>query len=106
MEVPRLGVESELQLLAYTKATAMPDPSCICDLYHSSRHCQILNPLSEAKDGALVLMDPSQVRTTEPQWELPLFLFTMFVSTYSVFNIYCVSLSTLRSGYPNETRWV
>ena len=26
MEVPRLGVESELQLLAYTTATAMPDP--------------------------------------------------------------------------------
>ena len=26
MEVPRLGVESELQLPAYTIATAMPDP--------------------------------------------------------------------------------
>ena len=26
MEVPRLGVESELQSLAYTTATAMPDP--------------------------------------------------------------------------------
>ena len=25
MEVPRLGVESELQLMAYTTATAMPD---------------------------------------------------------------------------------
>ena len=27
MEVPRLGVESEVQLLAYTTATAMQDPS-------------------------------------------------------------------------------
>ena len=27
MEVPRLGIESELQLLAYTTVTAMPDPS-------------------------------------------------------------------------------
>ena len=27
MEVPRLGVYLELQLLAYTTATAMPDPS-------------------------------------------------------------------------------
>ena len=27
MEVPRLEVESELQLLAYTTATAMQDPS-------------------------------------------------------------------------------
>ena len=34
MEVPRLRVESELQLLAY--ATATPDPSCVCDLHHSS----------------------------------------------------------------------
>ena len=25
-EVPRLGVESKLQLVAYTTATAMPDP--------------------------------------------------------------------------------
>ena len=27
MEVPRLGVKSKLQLLAYATATAMPDPS-------------------------------------------------------------------------------
>ena len=26
MEVPRLGAEEELQLLAYTTATAMPEP--------------------------------------------------------------------------------
>ena len=31
MEVPRLGVKLELQLLAYTTATAMQDPSYICD---------------------------------------------------------------------------
>ena len=38
MEFPTLGVESELQLLAYSTATAMPDPSLICDLTtaHSS----------------------------------------------------------------------
>ena len=29
MDIPRLGVESELKLLAYTAATAMRDPSCI-----------------------------------------------------------------------------
>ena len=33
MEVPRLGVESELHLLAYTTATATQDLSCICDLH-------------------------------------------------------------------------
>ena len=50
IEVPRLGVKSELELLAYTTATATPDPSCIFDLHHNSWQCQILNPLSEARD--------------------------------------------------------
>ena len=35
MEVPGLGVESELQVMAYTTATATQDPSHICDLRHS-----------------------------------------------------------------------
>ena len=36
MEVPRLGVESELQLLAYTTNTATWDPSCcVCDPHHT-----------------------------------------------------------------------
>ena len=50
VEVPRLGFESELQLPAYTMATATLDPSCICDLHHSSGHRRVINPLSEAKD--------------------------------------------------------
>ena len=33
MEVPRLRVESELQLLVYATATAPPDPSRVCDLH-------------------------------------------------------------------------
>ena len=44
MEAPRLGVELELQPLAYATATARPSLSCVCDLHHSSRHPQILNP--------------------------------------------------------------
>ena len=35
MEVPRLGVKLELQLLA--TATATLDPSHVCDLHHSSQ---------------------------------------------------------------------
>ena len=57
MEVPRLGVESKLQLPAYTTATATPNPSCICHLCCSSRQRRFLNPLSEAKDG---ISAPSQ----------------------------------------------
>ena len=48
MEVPRLGIISELQLLA--TAAAVPDPSCVCDLHHSSWQHRILNPLSKARD--------------------------------------------------------
>ena len=42
MAVPRLRVQSELLLLAYTTATATPDLSPVCDLYHSSWQLQIL----------------------------------------------------------------
>ena len=62
MEVHRLRVNSELQLLAYATVTAMWDLSCIYDLHHSSRQCWILNPLSEARDRTYVLMDTSQIR--------------------------------------------
>jgi len=61
MEVPKLGVKSELQLLAYTTATAMWDPSCVWDLHHHSWQCQILDPLSKARVQTHILMDPSQI---------------------------------------------
>ena len=50
MEVPRLGVESELLLPVYNTATAILDPSWVFNLHHSSQQRQILNPLSEARD--------------------------------------------------------
>ena len=50
MEVPRLGVRSELQLPAYIKTTAIWDLSCVYDLHHSPLQLQILNPLNEAWD--------------------------------------------------------
>ena len=61
MEIPRLGVKMELQLPAYTTAIAKRNLSCICDPHHSSQQCQILNPLSGARNRACVLMDTSRV---------------------------------------------
>ena len=60
MQVPRLGVQSELQLQAYVTATW--DPSFVCDLQHISWQCQILYPLSKARDLALILMVTSWIR--------------------------------------------
>ena len=50
MDVPRLGVKSELQLPAYTTTTATQDRSHVCNLHHSSWQCQIFNSLCEARD--------------------------------------------------------
>ena len=55
MEVPWLGVQSELQPLAYSTAIAT------WDQWYSSRWCWILNPPSEARDWTPVLMDLSWV---------------------------------------------
>ena len=60
MEVPRLGVNLELSLPAYTTAT--PDLSHVCNLHHSSWQCHILNPLSRARDQTHILTDILQVR--------------------------------------------
>ena len=61
MEVPILGVKLELQLPTYTTATATWDLSHVCDLHHSSWQCWILNPMREAKDWMLILMNTSWV---------------------------------------------
>ena len=44
MEIPRLGVKLELQLLAYTTAIAMQDLSHVCDLYHTPKLLATLDP--------------------------------------------------------------
>ena len=61
MEVPRLGVELELQLPAYTIATATPDQSHVCGLNHGSQQRRILNSLSKTRDGTRSLMVPSRI---------------------------------------------
>ena len=71
----RLGVKSELQLPAYTTATAMPDLSHVCDLHHSSWQCWILNPLSGTRDRTHILMDTSWIRYCRALMGTPLFIF-------------------------------
>ena len=62
MEVPRLGMELEPQLLAYATATATWDLSHVCELYHSSQQCWITDPRSETRDGTCILMATTQNR--------------------------------------------
>ena len=71
MEVPRLGVESELQLPAYTTATAAPDLSCIWDTWNSLEQCWVISPLSKARDQNRNLKDTVLgLSLAEPQREL------------------------------------
>ena len=82
MEVPRLGVESELQMPAYTTATATRDLSLVYDLHHSSLPCQIFL-LSETRDQTHILMDTIQVcfcwaTTGAPLLLLLFFFFCLF----------------------------
>ena len=74
MELPRLGVESELQLPAYATATATGDPSCICDLHHSSWQRWIPYPLREARDQTRNLMVPSWICFCCAMTRTPIFL--------------------------------
>ena len=67
-EVPRLGVESELQLTA--TATATRDLSHFCDLHHISWQHWILNPVSKTRDRTLILMDIVRFVSAKPTREL------------------------------------
>ena len=61
MEFPRLEVELELQLSAYTTATATLDLNRLCYLHHSSQQHCILNSLSLARDRTQKLMVTSRI---------------------------------------------
>ena len=72
-EVPRLGVQSKLQLPTYTTATWYLSRSC--DLHYSSWQCKILNPLSKARDSTCILMDASQIRLHRAMMGTPLLVY-------------------------------
>ena len=60
-EFPKLEVESELQLLVYTTATATWGSKQHLLPRRCSQQCWILNPLSEARDQTCILMNTSWV---------------------------------------------
>ena len=100
MEEPRLGSKSELQLPAYTTATAMPNPSRICDLCYSLWQHQILNLLSKARGRTCILMDtfrfltcwatvgtPSANNCNISYHELNVCIYNTYYVKYSALNI-------------------
>ena len=75
LEVPRLGIESELQMLAYSPATAIPDPSYVSNLHHSSEPCWIAGYLTHwagpgVKPTSPWILSRFGFFTTKTQWEL------------------------------------
>ena len=60
LEIPRLGVELELQLPAHSTARATQNPSRFCDLHNSSWQRRIPNPMREARDQTCILMAVSR----------------------------------------------
>ena len=97
MEVPRLGVKSELQLPAYATATATQDPSCICNLPHCSQQCCILNPVREARVEPTSTWVLVGFVSAVPQWELTLINISVFMPVPCYFdNCSFVVLSEIR----------
>ena len=101
MWVPGLGVELELLLPAYTTSTAMPDPSQVCSLHHSSWQCWILNALKEARDRTCNLMVPNLIRfrCTITGTPIRLLLNKLFLkieiltTCYKLFSKTCINLT-------------
>ena len=58
MEVPRLGVKSKLQLLAYTTVTEIRDLSCACDL--TSAQLPLSHPGNSCSWFMNVVLQPSR----------------------------------------------
>ena len=71
MEIPGIEVGLELQLPAYTRATAMPDLSHVCNIHHSPWQQWILE-----------LTEPGQGLNPPSSWILVEFFF---------FFLYCAS---------------
>ena len=125
MEIPWLGVESELHLQAYATATATPDPSqatcancaAACDNARSLTHwgkpgieatsswrwCQVLNPLSHSRNSPTSLFSGSGLPICWPYYWPHFFnyYYTIFQNKYQP-----MSLRTTMVVFPQELRLV
>ena len=72
VDVPMLGIQSELQLLAYAAATATLDLKCIFDLQSSSQQRWSLNHWRRPGIKPTYLWMLVRFTTAELQWELPM----------------------------------
>ena len=90
------GGSQELQLPVYATATATStwDLSCICNLYHNSRQCWILNPLGKARDRTHNLMVPNWICfLCAMMGTPPLILFLIENKIFSNFNSFAYIIS-------------
>ena len=63
----------------------MQDPSCVCNLHHSSQQCQSLNPLNEARIEPATSWFLVGLLTTEPRWELLVFdFYAIFLGSFKI----------------------
>ena len=85
-------VELELRLPAYTTATATAawDPSCICDLHHSSQQRWLPNPQGEARDRTHILVVTSRICICCATMGIPLLLLSSsYFKTLLVYLPFC-----------------
>ena len=103
MEVLRVGVELELQLLAHATATAKQDLSRICNLYHRSQQCCILNALSKARDQTHVLMQTSRVRYCWAMMGTPIIIYEPTTHTKIIcLCTHCYSYKSTHTKYISD----
>ena len=96
----------------YTTATTIPDPSCVCNQNHSSQQCQILNPMSEARDRTESSWILLRLLTTVPQQRLPsslLIELKMHLAapkkTFLSYLHICPLFKGIRKFWPKDRRW-
>ena len=86
------------QIKVATFSLATHDPSCFCNLCHSSQQCQILNPLSEARDWTHILTDTSWVCNQLSHDRNPEIYFLIRLESWNGFLLYGLQSECCVSG--------